>query len=159
MRSSILHLAEITFAVVVKKDKLVEEKLRDKMKRKTIISGRIIITLLILLSMAFNLKAQDDVEKQSPPGSQAQSRQQEKSMNADRLHRQDESGNPDLGSIQDNKKKKEGDNSKQVKEVRSTKPDMNKSKGARPPYINRPSGTVRPQGAGKPGGAIRPGRR
>jgi hypothetical protein len=56
-------------------------------------------------------------------------------------------------------KKEEGDESSQVKQVKGSKPDMSKAKGARPPYIVRPSGAGMPKGAGKPGGAVRPGRR
>jgi len=57
------------------------------------------------------------------------------------------------------KKKKNEEESTQVKQVKGSKPDMTKAKGARPPYIVRPSGAGMPKGAGKPGGAIRPGRR
>ena len=57
-----------------------------------------------------------------------------------------------------NRKKKE-EESEKVKQVKGSKPDMSKAKGARPPYIVRPTGAGMPVGAGKPGGAIKPGRR
>ena len=56
----------------------------------------------------------------------------------------------------DKKKKKKEEGSTKVKEVKGSNPDMSKAKGARPPYIVRPSGAGMPKGAGKPGGAIRP---
>ncbi len=40
-----------------------------------------------------------------------------------------------------------------AKQVRGSRPDMSKSRGARPPIIVRPSGSGIPKGAGKPGGA------
>ena len=48
---------------------------------------------------------------------------------------------------------------KAVKQVRGSRPDMSKAKGARPPMIVRPSGSGVPKGVGKPGGAGRRGGR
>ena len=48
---------------------------------------------------------------------------------------------------------------KAVKQVRGSRPDMSKAKGARPPMIVRPSGSGVPKGVGKPGGAGRKGGR
>ena len=45
-----------------------------------------------------------------------------------------------------------------VKQVKSARPDMSKSKGARPPDIVRPSGSRIPKGVGRPAGAGRHGR-
>ena len=45
------------------------------------------------------------------------------------------------------------------KQVKGSRPDMSKSRGARPPLIIRPSGSGIPKGAGKPGGAGRKGGR
>jgi hypothetical protein len=45
-----------------------------------------------------------------------------------------------------------------VKQVNSARPDMSKSKGARPPEIVRPSGSRIPKGVGRPAGAGRRGR-
>ena len=56
--------------------------------------------------------------------------------------------------------KKKDEAGKNIKEVKSSSPDLKKArKGARPPYISRPAGSARPQGAGKPAGAGRSGRR
>lgn len=49
-------------------------------------------------------------------------------------------------------------NANAVKQVKSAKPDMSKSKGARPNIV-RPSGSAVPKGAGKPGGVKRIGGR
>lgn len=46
-----------------------------------------------------------------------------------------------------------------AKRVRSSRPDMTKARGARPPAIVRPSGSGIPKGVGKPGGAGRKGGR
>ena len=48
---------------------------------------------------------------------------------------------------------------KTVKQVRGSRPDMSRAKGARPPMIVRPSGSGVPKGVGKPGGAGRKGGR
>lgn len=52
-----------------------------------------------------------------------------------------------------------GKTGKAVKQVRGSRPDMSKAKGARPPMIVRPSGSGVPKGVGKPGGAGRKGGR
>ena len=46
-----------------------------------------------------------------------------------------------------------------VKQVRSARPDMSKARGARPPYITRPSGSGIPKGIGKSQGSKSPGKR
>ena len=45
-----------------------------------------------------------------------------------------------------------------AKQVKSARPDMSKSRGARPPDIVRPSGSRIPKGVGRPAGAGRHGR-
>lgn len=52
-----------------------------------------------------------------------------------------------------------GNAGKAVKQVRGSRPDMTRAKGARPPMIVRPSGSGVPKGVGKPGGAGRKGGR
>jgi hypothetical protein len=49
--------------------------------------------------------------------------------------------------------------SKAAKQVRGSRPDLSRAKGARPPSIVRPSGSGVPKGIGKPGGAGRKGGR
>jgi hypothetical protein len=59
----------------------------------------------------------------------------------------------------DNNQPKGADNKKgSVKRVKSARPDMSRSRGARPPDIVRPSGSRIPKGIGRPAGAIRHGR-
>jgi hypothetical protein len=61
----------------------------------------------------------------------------------------------DLSSGQSkNDKNKEGT----VKQVKSARPDMKRSHGARPPDIVRPSGSRIPKGVGRPAGAAMHGR-
>lgn len=45
-----------------------------------------------------------------------------------------------------------------IKQVKGARPDMSKARGARPPDIERPSGSRIPRGVGKPGGAMKPGK-
>lgn len=116
--------------------------------------------IIILLLLANVLSGQVDPAKVSPPGEELQ-KKQETVQQAD----------PENNDISDSqlqqkdqeqdkaKQKKDAESKKDVKEVKSSSPDMKKAKGARPPYINRPTGTARPQGAGKPAGAVKPGRR
>lgn len=52
-----------------------------------------------------------------------------------------------------------GQNSGNVKKIKSGRPDMSKARGARPPSVVRPSGPSIPKGVGKPGGVGRKGGR
>lgn len=59
----------------------------------------------------------------------------------------------------DNNQSQESVNKKgSVKRVKSARPDMSRSRGARPPDIIRPSGSRIPKGIGRPAGAGRHGR-
>lgn len=49
--------------------------------------------------------------------------------------------------------------SKSIKQVKGARPDMSRSRSARPPSVVRQSGSGMPRGMGKPGGATRHGRR
>jgi len=51
-----------------------------------------------------------------------------------------------------------GNKNGSVKQVKSARPDMSKTRGARPPDIVRPSGSRIPKGVGRPAGAVRHGR-
>jgi hypothetical protein len=60
----------------------------------------------------------------------------------------------------DDIRKPENDANKKgkVKQVKSARPDMSKSRGARPPDIVRPSGSRIPKGVGRPAGSAMHGR-
>jgi hypothetical protein len=58
-----------------------------------------------------------------------------------------------------NGQKAANNGTKAVKQVRGSRPDLNRAKGARPPSIVRPSGSGVPKGIGKPGGVGRKGGR
>ena len=64
-----------------------------------------------------------------------------------------------------NNQAQQGDNKQNenttIKQLKGARPDMSKSRGARPPYIERQAGSGIPRGIGKPGGAagIKPGKR
>jgi hypothetical protein len=64
----------------------------------------------------------------------------------------------DADQKDDKQKKKDGSSGGSVKQVKSARPDMSKSRGARPPDIVRPSGSRIPKGVGRPAGAARHGR-
>lgn len=63
------------------------------------------------------------------------------------------------GSNTQAKAQNQGAGTSGVKKVQSARPDWSKARGARPPSVERPSGSRIPKGAGKPGGAKGPGRR
>jgi hypothetical protein len=128
------------------------------MKHRSHKTGIAILNILTLLMLTLITFAQDDPSSKSPPGEKAQNTQEQ--------IRQDGAEVSEKGLAQTqqqvqkkDKKKNEEETKKDVKEVKSTNPDMKKGKGARPPYISRPSGSGKPQGAGKPAGAVKPGRR
>jgi hypothetical protein len=56
-------------------------------------------------------------------------------------------------------KANKSNSSKTVKKITSGRPDMSKSKGARPPVIVRPAGSGIPKGVGKPAGVGKKGGR
>jgi hypothetical protein len=58
----------------------------------------------------------------------------------------------------DNPDKMSGKSEGNVKQVKSARPDMTRTRGARPPDIVRPSGSRIPKGVGRPAGVGRPGR-
>jgi hypothetical protein len=61
--------------------------------------------------------------------------------------------------IDDNKQAQNaGNKNGSLKQVKYARPDMSRSRGARPPDIVRPSGSRIPKGVGRPAGAIRHGR-
>jgi hypothetical protein len=69
----------------------------------------------------------------------------------------DKALNGNSGNQQANNRNNSGGN--KIKQVRSARPDMSKARGARPPSIERPSGSRIPKGVGRPGGAIKPGKK
>jgi len=48
---------------------------------------------------------------------------------------------------------------REIKRLKTARPDMSRARGARPPDIERPTGSRIPRGLGKPGGANIPGRK
>jgi hypothetical protein len=64
--------------------------------------------------------------------------------------------NPDIKQYKQDKNTSNQKGS--VKQVKSARPDMSKTRGARPPDIVRPSGSRIPKGVGRPAGAVKHGR-
>lgn len=69
-----------------------------------------------------------------------------------------DSRNSDVNKNDDKQAQNTGDKNGSVKQVKSARPDMSRSRGARPPDIVRPSGSRIPKGVGRPAGAGRRGR-
>ena len=66
--------------------------------------------------------------------------------------------NNNLTADNDKQDQNSGNKKGSVKQVKSARPDMSRSRGARPPDIVRPSGSRIPKGVGRPAGAGRRGR-
>jgi len=66
--------------------------------------------------------------------------------------------NANLSEESDQQTQSTGNKRGSVKQVKSARPDMSRSRGARPPDIVRPSGSRIPKGVGRPAGAVRHGR-
>ncbi len=120
---------------------------------------KIVLSLIFLLLLGNTVHAQEkEVINESVSG-------KAQKVQIVGLNAENKQGITDVNTIQktmtqqEKKKKKKEEGSSDVKEVKGSNPDMSKAKGARPPYVVRPSGAGMPKGAGKPGGAIRPGRR
>jgi hypothetical protein len=69
-----------------------------------------------------------------------------------------DSRNTNLNSGEGKQDNSSGNTNSSVKQVKSARPDMSRSRGARPPDIIRPSGSRIPRGVGRPAGAGRHGR-
>jgi hypothetical protein len=118
------------------------------------IARKILISLILILLLSNTIWAQ-----KNPPG---------KTTATENLQKGPEILSNDIVSQKDQinqetdkakKKKKKDEESSEIKKVKGSNIDMSKARGARPPYITRPSGSSMPKGAGKPGGATRAGRR
>jgi len=120
-----------------------------------IIKAKCVIFFLLLTNI---LMGQVDPAKTPPPGEELLKKQENIQQKDADINNKSETQTQQQDKDKA-KKKKEDESNKDVKEVKSSSPDMKKSKGARPPYISRPTGTARPQGAGKTSGAVKPGRR
>jgi hypothetical protein len=78
----------------------------------------------------------------------------------ERADQSSETGNEKQAQGQDNKQHQGMNNAtRSVKQIRNGRPDMTRARGARPPFIVRPSGSAMPRGVGRPGGAGRKGGR
>jgi hypothetical protein len=135
--------------------------MEGKMKVRICKCGTIVLSLIFLLFMGSTIQAQEKKVIKESVSDKAQ-KEQIIGLKADNKQTVTDGKTAQKSVAQQNKdkkkKKKEEDSSK-VKEVKASNPDMSKAKGARPPYIVRPTGAGMPKGAGNPGGAIRPGRR
>lgn len=132
------------------------------MKRKILSIGRIIPIIIFFLFTGNIASAQEEKVTKEPVKEQIQM-QQSGDLNEDNLLKSKEVVVSDQYETANVKKAdeeaKKNKTSTTAKQVKSSRPDLTKSAGARPPTIVRPSGSGIPKGAGKPGGAVAPGRR
>jgi len=106
---------------------------------------RIFIIILIFLSAGFRGYSQAVTQKNDTL--QVQERQ---NANDEQVHAQ--KGNAYGQTVRDQ-------GSKAAKQVKGSRTDLSRARGARPPSIVRPSGSGVPKGIGKPGGAGKKGGR
>jgi Sec-independent protein translocase protein TatA len=90
---------------------------------------------------------------------QQMEQQKEQQKEQERLHQGEQQGQSQAARANAPGQANGNKQNKAVKQVRGSRPDMSKAKGARPPMIVRPSGSGVPKGVGKPGGAGRKGGR
>lgn len=136
------------------KDRLRTNKKEGKMKKRIVMFKSRFISIIILLLIGNMLYSQEIQPAKNVPAAKTK---EEQAMTANPDAKQSTSASQ-ADQLKEQEKKKE-DEKASVKKVKGSNPDMSKAKGARPPYIVRPSGSATPKGAGKPGGAIKPGRR
>jgi len=103
--------------------------------------GRIFILIILLLDASYNGYAQSGIQqadtmKLKEGGRQSSGEKLKQNLNVN-----------GEGQISN------GNTYRVIKQVRSGRPDMTRSGGARPHVIVRPSGSGIPKGVGKPGGA------
>jgi uncharacterized protein YxeA len=123
----------------------------------------LLLTITLILSTVSVISAQqtnpgnDTITvsiQQSESGNQTQTRTQAQEQNRTANQEQAQTG----ANTQARTQNKAG-NASGIKKVQSARPDWSKARGARPPSVERPSGSRIPKGVGKPGGAKGPGKR
>lgn len=111
--------------------------------------AKIKILFVILLILAAGLKGYSQTGTLTGDTLKTQNRQNQNAA--------DQQGQAQKGNAYGQTVRNEG--SKAVKQVKGSRPDLSRAKGARPPSIVRPSGSGVPKGIGKPGGAGKKGGR
>ena len=110
------------------------------------------VSLKIFLIAIFSISAATCIAQVAPAQDEAREINPKKSVHLTYTR----NANP---NAEDNKQDQNSGNKKgSVKQVKSARPDMSRSRGARPPDIVRPSGSRIPKGVGRPAGAGRRGR-
>jgi hypothetical protein len=135
------------------------------MKKEKLNFTRLIPVIILFLFLGNIVSAQENKVITEPVKEQVQVKQNGEinSINLQNAQETVISGKTGEGVVTNKadaaKKDGNGKSATSVKKVKSSRPDLTKSNGARPPTIVRPSGSGIPKGAGKPGGAVGPGRR
>ena len=121
-----------------------------------------IVLLFFFMLIAGRGYSQTTVQGDDAPGIRQQQREQlSEQQKVQQKEQQQRPGNRQSQVARENAPGQANGNkqNKAVKQVRGSRPDMSRAKGARPPMIVRPSGSGVPKGVGKPGGAGRKGGR
>ena len=113
-----------------------------------LIAALVVLTGTKCFSQSVSVSADTVKISQVDPGSEEAKQNQNQNRN--------QNGNDD--QVKQKKNAQNQETAKAVKKVKGAKPDMSKSKGARPNIV-RPAGSGIPKGVGKPGGAGRRGGR
>ena len=136
------------------KERLWTNKKDGKMKKKILKAKNGFVSIIFMLMISNMIYSQEIQPAKNVPAAKTKE-EQGVTVNPD-AKQGTTASQSDQKKEQEQKKEEEKTS---VKKVKGSNPDMSKAKGARPPYIVRPSGSAIPKGAGKPGGAIKPGRR
>ncbi len=114
--------------------------------------------MMIFAFLLFAAKGFSQTAVQSGDTLRIEQQQMEQQKEQEKLRKGEQQGQAQAASGNANGQAN-GKAVKAVKQVKGSRPDMSKAKGARPPMIVRPSGSGVPKGVGKPGGAGRKGGR
>ena len=125
--------------------------------------NKLLLTVALMLITASLISAQEanpatdttavtvqQTETESQTQTQTQAREQKGNANQEQTQ---------TGKNTQARAQNQSGNASGVKKVQSARPDWTKARGARPPSVERPSGSRIPKGVGKPGGAKGPGKR
>ena len=119
-----------------------DKKPQGKMKRSIYKTRKTILSIILLLLLCNMINAQGNTIRRTTSTEKNTSQKMKSEEDKKR-----------------SKKNKKEEESSSTDKLKKSDSGISGSKGARPPYIARPSGSGITRGSGRPGAAIRPGRR
>jgi len=124
--------------------------------------NKLLLTIALMMITASVISAQEtnpssdtttvtmqQTESQTQTQTQTQAREQKGTANQEQAQ---------TGTNSQARAQNQAANASAVKKVQSARPDWSRARGARPPSVERPSGSRIPKGLGKPAGAKGPGK-